>query len=242
MRGLNAADILQVWDLGLSQHSLDRAMTILSAGCPELSYADLLALPIGLRDAHLLMVYALTFGAQIQGRSRCPGCQEQIEFALDTADLLISPGESPSSGVLEAGDYDVTFRLPTSLDLAAIAGLDNVAEARLLLASRCVISATYGGAGLEAGELPENVLSVLAEEMARQDPQAAIELDLRCPTCATQWQAVFDIVDQFWAQIVATARRLMVEVHRLAATYGWREQDILAMSPARRGIYLEMAG
>jgi hypothetical protein len=30
------------------------------------------------------------------------------------------------------------------------------------------------------------------------------------------------------------------EVHILASAYGWREDDILAMSPARRRIYLEM--
>jgi hypothetical protein len=32
------------------------------------------------------------------------------------------------------------------------------------------------------------------------------------------------------------------EVHTLAWAYGWREADILAMSPARRQFYIELVG
>ena len=40
----------------------------------------------------------------------------------------------------------------------------------------------------------------------------------------------------------AWALRTLAEVHRLASAYGWREQDILALSPARRQLYLGMVG
>jgi len=50
----------------------------------------------------------------------------------------------------------------------------------------------------------------------------------------------FDIASFFWAEICVQAKRLLREVHTLARAYGWREMDILSMSPARRQFYLEM--
>jgi hypothetical protein len=46
----------------------------------------------------------------------------------------------------------------------------------------------------------------------------------------------------FWKEIAAHAKRLLREVHILAAAYKWREADILAMNPNRRQYYLEMVG
>jgi hypothetical protein len=50
------------------------------------------------------------------------------------------------------------------------------------------------------------------------------------------------VVAYFWSEINAWAYRLLGEVHSLASAYGWREEDILAMSPWRRHVYLEMVG
>ncbi|HUD55174.1 MAG TPA: hypothetical protein VMR02_08095 [Terracidiphilus sp.] len=41
-------------------------------------------------------------------------------------------------------------------------------------------------------------------------------------------------------QIEARARRLLYEVHTLAAAYGWSEREILSLSAPRRALYLEM--
>ena len=38
----------------------------------------------------------------------------------------------------------------------------------------------------------------------------------------------------------AWAVRLLGEVHELASAYGWREHDVLALSPWRRQAYLQM--
>ena len=63
---------------------------------------------------------------------------------------------------------------------------------------------------------------------------------LNCPTCGNQWQLFFDIAAFLWLKIEMQARRLLREVHTLARAYGWREADILALSPWRRQAYLEM--
>jgi hypothetical protein len=61
-----------------------------------------------------------------------------------------------------------------------------------------------------------------------------------CPTCETSWQATLDIVEFIWAEIDVRARRLLWEVHTLAAAYGWSESETLLLSPARRALYVEM--
>jgi hypothetical protein len=78
--------------------------------------------------------------------------------------------------------------------------------------------------------------------MAEADPQANVQLAITCPVCSKHWQAGFDIVSFFWNEIDAWAHRLLQEVHTLASAYGWREADILAMSPWRRQCYLAMIG
>ena len=74
------------------------------------------------------------------------------------------------------------------------------------------------------------------------DPYAEVTLAMSCASCDHRWQGDFDISSFFWSEIEAWAARILHEVHILASTYGWREHDILALSPRRRQIYLEMAG
>ena len=78
--------------------------------------------------------------------------------------------------------------------------------------------------------------------MAEVDPQADVQMDLTCPACGHQWQALFDIESFFWREISAWANRILREVHALASAYGWRESDILSMSTWRRQTYLNLIG
>ena len=73
------------------------------------------------------------------------------------------------------------------------------------------------------------------------DPQANVELALRCTACEREWPVVFDIVAYLWDEISAWSRQIIHEVHRLASAYGWSEREVLAMGAARRAVYLEMA-
>ena len=89
---------------------------------------------------------------------------------------------------------------------------------------------------------PPNVATAIARCLGELDPQAEVLLDMVCPDCGTQWQALFDIASFLWTELDAWAHRTFIEVHRLAWTYGWREADILALSPLRRQRYLQMIG
>jgi len=133
------------------------------------------------------------------------------------------------------------FRLPNSLDLAALLGCQNPVAARSLLVQRCVLQTSRDGVPVAGSELPAETITKLAQRMAECDPQAEVLLDLCCPACDHSWQAPFDIVAFFWAELAAQAKRLLSEVHALARAYGWREAEILGMSARRRQFYLEMA-
>jgi hypothetical protein len=104
------------------------------------------------------------------------------------------------------------------------------------------MSLTRDGLPAVVSALPEHVVASISDCMAQADPQTDVQLDLTCPACGSSWRAPFDIVSYFWSEVNAWAERLLREVHTLAATYGWFEADILAMSPARRRRYLEMIG
>ena len=245
MYQLSGQDILHVWEMGQAQHPIDRALTIVAVALPNISRDVLANLRIGRRDALLFAVREGTFGAQLNSLVECPVCQEKLEFSFNTTDfgmtqepLLDKPDPQQQARI---DDYDVQFRLPTSLDLEAITSCTKPETARHVLAQRCVLSVHRNGELLAVDALSEGLVQALADCMADCDPQADVEIVLTCSACSHKWQTSFDIVSFFWIEICAQAKRLLREVDILARVYGWREADILSMSAARRQAYLEMA-
>lgn len=242
MKSLSAAELLDVWERGLSQASIQRALSLLGAACPEVPPEQLVNLSIGQRDGLLLSLREKVFGSQLVSQGACPKCGDRLELTFSVSDIRTAPETEPTAIlVTRVEDYEVHYRLPNSLDLGAASELD-VAAMRQQLLSRCLISIHYRDESLAVSELPSGVVSTVLEEMAQADPQADVQLALSCPACNHQWQVTFDVVSFFWTEIHAWARRLLQEVHTLASAYSWREADILAMSPQRRQLYLEMIG
>jgi DNA-directed RNA polymerase subunit RPC12/RpoP len=242
MRILSASELLDVWERGLAQQPLERALELLGAACPEMSPDALAHISIGRRDAGLLTLRAWTFGAQMAGVISCARCGDRLELVLDLAGLpLPSLGAEATEVSLELPGYEIRFRPPNSADLAACASLGLVAIRAQLLA-RCVIEVRSESRTVAADQLPEHCMQAIMERMAEADPQADIQVDIACPACNHRWRQTFDIVSFFWSEIDAWARRVLREVHSLALAYGWSENEILALSPRRRQLYLEMAG
>ena len=228
MHALSATELLSVWESGSSQIPLQRALTILAAACPELSLDSLALLSIGQRDARLLQLREAMFGAELTGITDCPECGEKVELRFNCSDVSAeSEIESAAELALESNGRQVRFRLPTSADLLAVNSSEELLE-------RCVLN--------RGNHLTKDAfLPAIAEKMSTVEPMADIRLALNCPNCAHQWEAAFDIVAFLWREISAAARRLLHEVHALASAYGWTEPEILALNPARRRAYLELA-
>lgn len=248
MNALTAAQVIEVWERGWDRPPVEQALTLLAFACPDLSWDALAALGLGRRDSYLLELRELTLGPALAGFVRCPHCGERLEFTLNTTEVRSSgfheAAEWQADTEFSCGGLTVRFRLPNSTDLAAAAaaGDRKPEEIRQLLAARCVTEITRGGAPAAVAELPEEVLETLAGRLAECDPAAEVLLDLSCTVCGKASEMIFDIASFFWAEMSALAERLLREVHALAGAYGWREQDILAMSAARRQFYLELVG
>lgn len=239
MNRLSDAELIRVWETARDWHPVDQSLALLCAATPEHSHDEVARLPLGQRDARLLALRRALFGDRIDGVAACPRCGERLEFELSCAGLTMPPGEAPPREV-RLRDYRVRLRALDSHDLAAVAGMADAERARRLLLSRCVLEACRGRDALAAELLPDDVAAAVSDALLEADPQAEILLDLACPACGRPWQAVLDIARIAWNEIAGQARRLLAEVHALASAYGWREDEILALGPARRATYLQM--
>jgi len=248
VRTPSPADVLALWETGQARHPIDRALLLAhhtaEAGDVEQGAASW---SLGRRDVHLLRVRQAMYGDALECRSTCPACGEVVEVALACSALLdaavVSDRATESAGEqnfeFEHVGIRVRFRLLDSRDLAAIAGLDDVMEARDRLIERCLVSAvTLGGESIR--NLPNEVAVELAAHMGAADPGAEFLLDLVCPACAEAWQTTFDITTWLWDELSLESRGTLLEVDALARAYGWTEAEVLELAPMRRAMYLDL--
>ena len=243
MRALSAAELLNVWERGLAQSPPLRALTLLSAACPDVAPESLATLSVGDRDAKLMTLRKWTFGAQLACIASCTACGERLELSFSTDDLFANENDASTGGFsFLIADYELSFRLPNSLDLAELATLDSPDAARQLLLDRCISRAERNGNNVGISELPPYVVDALVTRMGEIDKTGNVQFVLNCSQCSQRSEAIFDIESFFWKEINAWATRMLREVHKLASTYGWRELDILNMSAWRRQVYLNFIG
>lgn len=245
MQALSAASLLALWESGLGLDSPSRAQLLLAAALPEQQRADLANFSIGERDYYLLQVRQLLFGTQMINIAQCPNCQERVEWESKTTDLLLAgEGKYPIAKCLsiQHDSYQIVFRLPKFQELAWLfQQTPAISTPQELLLQSCVLEVRKANDEvIPFAELPLISQQAVLEAMEAADPLARIDLDLSCPACGCQWQALFDITSFLWAETQAWAERTLRSVHLLAKAYGWSELDILAMTPTRRQLYLGM--
>ena len=236
MRAPTAADLLSAWERALPQPRTLRPLTVLAALTPG---EDVGRLSVGARNVRLFRLRERFLGPQLHGLASCPACAERLEFSFNAADVLAN-GEPPAELSGRCAGYDLRFRLPNGADLVALAREMAPGGPRVTLFRRCLLEVRAGERPVAPEELTDEVIAWAAERMAEADPNADLRLALTCPACSHNWQLAFDVAAFFWEELHAWARGLLREVHSLAQAYGWREADILALSPARRRFYLEL--
>jgi hypothetical protein len=223
--------MLTIWETAVDRPSLSRALALATAGgAPAADVADL---SIGRRDDYIWALRQDCFGEPLACVVDCPSCREELELELDSSRVHVGPPDS-DGGSVAAHDMEIQFRLITSRDLLAVSGLP---DARRQVITRCVTSVRPK----DPAGLSDSALGTVSAAMAAHDPQAAASVDIDCAVCAHRWRAPFDIATYLWAELNAHSARVLRDVHSLATAYGWSEAEVLAVSPARRRRYLEMA-
>lgn len=229
-----AAQLLEAWDRGQAATSLPaRALALLPLAGPD---ADPDRLPVGAANARLLELRERLFGPRLTCVAECPHCAERLELGFTVGDLLASAAPPPAEVEVAAGEETFRLRLPTWCDLAALAESRSPGDPRARLLARCRLPV-----GSDPAPLSEAVLEAAAGALEEADPLAETRIAIGCAQCDAQFEARFDIVEYLWSEVDVRARRLMGEVHALASAYGWSEAEVLALTPARRRVYLEMA-
>lgn len=229
--------LLSLWESGLSSTPSARALDVLRS----VSGSDPGAQTVGRHDAALLALYADSFGPVLDAVADCPGCGQGLDIALPVQALGSAAAQSDTVRV-ETDGYVVLCHVPTVAEVAALSdematGVTASSAAADALLSACVDSAWYEGAPVEAGDLPGHVREEAEGAMARAD-RAEIRVNLTCPSCGCQWVEILDLAIFVCTGLDRAARCLVDDVQTLAASYGWSERDILAMTPARRRLYL----
>lgn len=248
MRRLTAIDMLSVWEQGLNHPPLYRALLLLMSTHPELEPNEIAEWSIGRRDQHLLQLRKQLFGDSLKNSCLCPQCSERIEWQNSVNDILIDKQVNDAEYVLDVDTYKIRFRLPNSLDIAAVINIEDKDKAQTDLLKRCVLGVTNKGKEMfrttlpnkPTSQLPNKVVEALSRRVEFLDPLAEIVIDLTCPACAHRWDALFDISRFLWSELNTWAESTIQMIHVLASAYGWSEQEILTLSPVRRQLYLGM--
>ena len=226
------ARALALWERAVGLDRWDRDDALLGAllGGPAAPQA------LGARNAALLAIRNSVFDGQWPLRSRCPACGAELEFAADSLALarsLADIGTPASPASIPWHGDTMKLRVPMARDLRAISRHpDRCAAARALLA-RCID-------GLDPARLDDEALDELERQIEALDPAAVVSFDLACPDCSHRWSAAVDVAEAVWSELRLAAERTLTDVDALARAYGWTEDEVLRLSPARRAAYLQL--
>jgi len=236
MTQLGPRDVLAAWEAGSAQDRVRRAATLLAMARGQLDRAgDAAAFDVGTRDVLLAGLLCSVAGGRVPACADCPGCGAVLDVPVDVAAVGVLPVHEPGERLSVVVDgTEVPFRLPTTADLIAVAGLP-ADQARAVLLAACL------GAEPGATIAPETGAAVEAA-MEQAAPAGAIDLIARCAGCGLESVLPLDMPALVWAEIEAQVSSLLQDVHALATSYGWSEADVLELSPRRRALYLAMAG
>jgi len=241
MRPLSVQEMIRVWEIGDLRSPIDQALLLLEAGEPEASIFELAKLHVGERDRRLLQLREKTFGSLLSCSVDCPWCSEDLQFELETRQVLHPPPtEQTSLFTGTADEFVITFRLPNSEDLVDAATAESPEFSRRRILERCLLNIHKDEGELQVGDLPESTIEKISVLMSNSDPQAETQFAVQCLSCGKTWRVVFDAIAFFWREISVSARRALSEVHVLASVYGWNEEEILGMTAVRREFYLQM--
>lgn len=222
---LDPEPTLQLWERAAALPMARRDAVLLGAAPSSLAARNVLA----------LRRYASFFGAVAAVLGRCPHCGATVEFDVDVeacASALPEPASTDTWHALECDGQHARFRLPAPADLLALEAIEDDATFAECLLARC----------MDDGILPApGVREAIDRRMAALGSGASVHFEIACPECAATWIAPLDPVALLWEELRLRAERLLGEIATLARRWGWREQDILRMSPLRRAAYLQLA-
>ena len=235
--------VLSLWEHanGLNRFDRDDALITLGSGAQAPRV-------LGQRQQALVSLRARLFGQHLQLRSSCPSCTSTAEFDVDCALLASSLADYKHSSdplTVECDGWRANVRVPDIEDLRAATqesgDSSELAVAHALLRMSMLDCHAPDGEVQAPSSMPAALADAISNALDRADPGAAFSFMVTCPECDAPWDAPLDMGGVLWSEIQTRAERILLEVDAIARVYGWTEPQVLALSPARRAAYLQLA-
>lgn len=233
---LGARQLLAVWDQSLAEPPPGRAVVVL-AGLLDQDPTECAGLDVGSRDVLLGRFLRELAGPAVVAAARCAGCGELLDVPVNLVTfgaLPVHPSGQEFS--VQVDDVTIRYRLPTTADVSAVAGLPE-GQAQAALLARCLAEPGQP----RAAEPTADLVAAVEQAMEEVAPGGAVDLLVHCPECGHDNTTVLDVAELLWAELEVMAAAVLRDVHALAAAYGWTEDAVLSLTPNRRAAYLALA-
>jgi hypothetical protein len=181
------------------------------------------------RDRLLGAIYRRVFGDRVENTLTCASCGKpfDLDFSLsELTDSIYSRLSNDKLKIHSDGSFEtddgVRFRLPTGNDELASMKL-SPDEAALFLIKSSII-----------GNEPLRSASDFEEMLDEFAPVIDVELTASCAECGHVHTVEFDIQTYLLGALLGERKRLMSEIHSVAAYYGWTLNEILTLKRTER--------
>jgi hypothetical protein len=178
----------------------------------------------------LMALHAELVALPIEAQVHCAKCGTDNEFAVPHEAILALPEPAARSIVtLDVGGQARSFRLPCMADLEA---LDDEEPVGRQLMRRLSMDGE--------GVLPVADVAALEQRFEELDSAANVVVSIACAGCGAAIEATVDVAGFVARDIDRLADGLYRDIDMIAGAYGWGEDEILALPPARRRRYVAL--
>lgn len=191
------------------------------------SPVDPAVLSVGDRQ-HLVREIGVQLGVDlIWLAGECTDCGESLEIPVRQAELPTkAAGKGFPNAQVDVDGIAIRVRAPTGKDQAAISQFDAQAASLALLKRLIVVP--------EGAALSSRQHQTLEQAIEDLSPEVAQEVAATCPECGADLRIEVDP----YLSMTQLGAEIIDDIHVLARTYHWSEQDILALPKVRRQTYL----
>lgn len=238
--------LVELWERALPAGPARRTAEILRAfRCPSQAQS-VESMTLAERDRELLRIRRALFGDRFSAVMSCSTCGERLQMEFSAADMQSGREASASDAAdmrelssLRVNDgISLQLRAPTLSDLLAAADTTDPEAAGEIIVRRCIRAAE--NQGVAVADLSPEVLEAAAAQLEHLEARSRFTLEMQCPGCHRTEDHALDLGHYLWNELQTEVLRVLREVAQLARGFGWRETDILAMTPLRRRLYLGM--
>lgn len=235
-------------ELDLSALSRPDTVTCLLHAClvdsqgQHFAMEDIWDWSVKLRLQGVLAIAAATLGTRFNLTSHCTrqGCGEQLEVELQLHDFIDTDDEMNMCCDPEP-DTQLVVRLPSGRDQRnwqqSASACDYDTTLRQM--GRTLISQCNGQPLADSISFPDRWLDSIEEVLEEADRLTALSLTTRCPFCDADNEIELDLETSLLNLLVTRQHGLLEDIHLLASTYHWSEEEIVRLPLSRRSFYIE---